>query len=119
MALLTPTNIDVSGSVTLTQNVLTASDTFTYKQGSRQSLQFVNNTGGLLTINILGDLATTVNCSGLGDPIDVSTGYDVSVPNDGIPVTVRTETIKAYLTATNNLPAVTGGTGAECYILEG
>lgn len=119
MALLTTTTIFKEGGASLgVLNTLGASDTFQYNAGKNQELIFTNNTAGALTINILGDLATTVKgCGGFGDGIDVSSGYDIAI---GIGETQRVTVsqIQNYLAATDNQPTITGGDACTCLVLE-
>jgi len=94
---------------------LAASDTAEVTLSKKTALVVVNATGGPLTINVKGDTATTATCDGLGS-IDLTGGKDFTVA-DG-------ETFKFPLNATyqkwlgdGNI-TITGGTGAEAYILE-
>lgn len=66
-----------------------------------------------LTINILGDGVTTVDCQGYGD-IDVSSGFDVTI-NKGETVVVTLNTISSYLGSSGNTVTVstTGSTSPD------
>lgn len=113
---------NASGATTIAKTALTGADDLLFKAGTLQKLVLENTGSGTPTINIDGDLAVSVVCGGLGNPIDVSDGFDISLAASGsagdtqiIPL----HTISAYLTATDNLPAVTGGTAdVLAYIIE-
>ena len=122
MATIAANNAQQSGAQNLTVTDLTGTDDFLTKAGVTQIL-VLNNTGsGTPTVNIDGPQGTTVNRNGLGDPIDVSGGYDISLTatgSAGAVQFVRLSTISAYTQSTNNTVAVTGGTAdVEAYILE-
>lgn len=111
-----------SGATDITKTTLTGADDFLFKAGTSQRLVLENTGSGTPTIVIDGDLASNINCPGLGDPVDVSGGFSISLAAEGsagdaqiIPL----HTIAAYLPATGNMPAVTGGTAdVTAYIIE-
>lgn len=118
MANLIPTSIStVAGSITPVQNVLTASDTLTFKSGGKQWLEVSNDTGGDLTLKLIGDQALLSKCSGLGEPTDITTGYLLLVPDTEARI-VRLSTIAQYLDDSGNLPLLTGAAGAIAVLLE-
>ncbi len=118
MAALTATPIFPNGGeIVPTVNTLTASDTFAFANVDNKSLLFINGTGAQVTINLLGDNVSNVNCPGIGQPIDTSGGYDIIIP-DGEQRLVAAKDIYAYLTDTNNTPAITGGENCTCYFFE-
>lgn len=114
MATITATSMTGSGSRAITVTTATASDTFNYRAGVKQTLVIYNDTGSPITPNIDGDGGTTVPVSGVGS-VDVSGGYDVPSIADGATAAIPTDTISAYLSGTI---AVTGADGAELHLLE-
>lgn len=122
MATIAIVSGNTSGATTITKTTLTGTDDLLYKPGTAQRLVVENTGASTPTINIDGDLATTINCGGLGNPVDVSGGFDVALTASGTAgdtVILPLNTISAYLAATGNLPAVTGGTAdVVAYIIE-
>lgn len=82
---------------------------------SRQVLYIQNDEAGVLTINLLGDGQTAVNCEGIGS-IVVSAGKDTIVAN-GVTTAVHTQRIGGYLGATGNnvVLTVTGSTTGSSF----
>jgi len=76
----------------------------TYSASETILATFYNPTAGTLTANLTGT-GTTVSCPGLGDPSDVTSGYDVEVAAGGT-VFVVLSTIKDFLQGTTT---ITGG----------
>ena len=122
MATIATVSGNSSGATDITKTTLTGTDDLLFKAGTSQRLVIENTGSGTPTINIDGDLATTVNCPGLGDPIDVTGGFDITLSASGSAGDTRIiplHTIASYLPATGNLPAVTGGTAdVTAYIIE-
>lgn len=122
MATIATVSGNSSGATDITKTALTGTDDLLFKAGASQRLVLENTGSGTPAVVIDGDLATTVNCGGLGNPIDVSGGFTVSLAASGSAGSVQIiplHTISAYLTSTNNLPAVTGGTSdVVAYIIE-
>jgi hypothetical protein len=95
--------------------VLGASDTAVVDLSKKSNLIVRNDTAGILSLVVIGDTATTTNCSGVGD-IDLTGGltFDVGIG----------ETYKFPLNATykdwlgDGTLTITGGDAAEAYILE-
>lgn len=100
--------------VSITKTTLGASDTFTYVKGVTKYLVIENGTAGALTPNIDGDGATTGYLSGVGE-IDLTGGYTFDSIGAGENVILDLDQISAYLQGTID---VTGGDGADAYIIE-
>jgi len=107
MAVITATNAQGTGRVTVTETTLGASDSFVYTAASNPVLTLRNPTAGSLTVTIDGGGATTVPVRGVGS-VDVSGGYSTGAIAAGAAVTILLSTIERYLPGTI---AVTGGTG--------
>ncbi|AGH31826.1 hypothetical protein SLPG_00032 [Salicola phage CGphi29] len=114
MATIASTKVQGSGEIAVTKTTLTASDTFDFNSGQELLLVIDNGSGSPVTPNIVGDEATTVTVSGIGE-IDVSTGYDFDEIADGEAVVLNVSTVNKYLSGTIDL---TGADGADAYILE-
>ena len=114
MATITATSMTGSGARQITVTTCTASDTFTYTAGKKQTLVIYNDTAGAITPNIDGDGGSTVPVAGVGS-VDVSGGY--TTPSIGVGEThaIPLDSISAYLTGTI---AMTGADGAEAHLLE-
>jgi len=115
MALFTVNRPLDSGETDLTVNILdlnAAPHALAFKS-TRQTLTIENNEVGAITVNLLGDGQTSINCPGYG-AIDVSGGKDFVVAA-GATVVVNTNVISGYLGANGNnvVVAVTGSTGAS------
>jgi hypothetical protein len=94
---------------------LTASDDAIVDLSKKTTLVVFNGTAGSLDINVVGDTATSATCSGIGS-IDLTGGKTFTV---GIGATFQfplNTKYKEWL-GDGNL-TITGGTGAEAYILE-
>lgn len=110
--------VDLSSAVsavTATRTAMTASDTFTYVQGSGQKLFLWNTTASPVVITIDGTGGTTVTLPpsyGLGGAIDVSAGKTVTVPATSS-VVIDLDDYAAYLQGT---VALTGGTGVTAHL---
>lgn len=110
MATLTQAN--VTGStvpVVIATTTLGASDTFTYSPGTGQVLELTNDTAGSLTVNIKGSTATTVSPKGLGQTVDVSAGYNITLAASQTKQ-VALDAISAWLQGTI---AMTGASGVK------
>ena len=107
MGTIASTNIGGSGSRTITETTMTASDTFVYDSTARMVLTLRNPTAGALSPVIDGDGATTVGISGVGQ-VDISGGYAVGSIAASEVVAIPLDTIAKYLAGTI---AITGGTG--------
>lgn len=95
--------------------VLGASDTVKVDLNKTTSLFIDNNSGGPLTVNVLGDTATSVSCKGVGT-IDLTAGKDFVVADGELfKIPLNTE-YQAWL-GDGNL-TITGGDLAEAYLLE-
>lgn len=118
MALIATVNGKASGATTVTRTTLTGADTLLVKSGITQVLVLENTGVATPTINIDGGLASTVNCRGIGDPIDVSGGFDIPLAAGAVK-TIPLSSIAAYTNDAANTPAVTGGTAdVLAYIIE-
>lgn len=113
---------NASGATNIVKTALTGTDDLLVNSGSTQLLVLENTGAATPTINIVGDLATTVSCSGLGDATDVSGGFDISLAasgSDGEFQIVPLSSISAYTNDASSMPAVTGGTSdVLAYIIE-
>lgn len=114
MATITATDTGGTGAVVITSTTLGASDTFTYKTGSKQYLILRNASGGALTPKLDGADGTTVPVAGIGS-VSVADGLTLASLADGATVVIRTSTIEKYL---QGLVTVTGGDGIVAQILE-
>lgn len=113
MAELVFTNSKVSGAQSPTINILSLSDTITWEASQSVLFQLNNVTGGAVNVNFLGDAASTVSCGGLGDPIDVSGGYNVALLA-GETKFVVLSSIKDYLDG--NIAITSDNAGAEAIL---
>ena len=122
MATIAPVAGNASGATNIVKTALTGTDDLAVKAGFTQLLVLENTGASTPTVNILGDQATTVACNGIGDPIDVSGGFDVvftASGTDGAVQIIPLSSISAYTNDAGNAPAVTGGTSdIEAYIIE-
>lgn len=117
MATITPTQAGQGSTVTVAQTLGTADD-FNFKPGSRQLLSFENNTGGAVIITLLGDEATTANCVGTAQTIDLSVGYQFTINNTETAI-VAPETVKLYLSDSVNKPAINSDlAGVDIFLFE-
>lgn len=113
MATITQVNTNATGPVSITPTVLGASDALVYSKGVSKFLVINNVTVGAITPNIDGDGAGSSYLVGVG-PVDISAGYTIaSIPAGGAAV-IDLDSIRSYLQGTI---AVTGGDGAEAYVL--
>ncbi len=113
---------NASGATNIVKTALTGTDDLLVNSGSTQLLVLENTGAATPTINILGDLADTVSCSGLGDAIDVSGGFNVALTAEGSSGAIQIiplSSISAYTNDAASTPAVTGGTSdVLAYIIE-
>ena len=116
MAALVSSSAGSTGLHAATQNVLTASDTFVYKQGAGQRLILRNASGLAVTLNLLGNLAVPAQVPGVG-PVAVAAGFSTgSLPNSAPNIfEVALDTIYQYLTGT---VTITGGIGCSAYLYD-
>lgn len=81
MAVIGLTTRDVNGVITDTVVTASASDTFTYTQGTGMYAVLDNTTGGLLTAVIKGSApSATYPIGGTPDVKDLTAGYSVAIP---------------------------------------
>jgi len=99
----------------ITPIILGASDTVQVTLTSSSSLFVQNDTGGPLTVNVLGDTATEFNCPGVGF-IDLTGGKDFTVADGELYKFPLNTTYKEWL-GDGNL-TITGGDLATAYVLE-
>lgn len=111
MAVLTKQTFTDQTNTVLKEDLNAAPHTLLWEANSY--LVFENNEAVPLTINLLGDGVTTINCSGYGD-VTVSAGFDVVVAA-GDTVVVSLNTVNAFLGAQKNnvTLTVTGSTAAD------
>lgn len=115
MATIAATDAQGTGAVAVTETTLDGTlDTFTYRGSVNQTLTLRNATAGALTPTIDGDGASTVSVAGVGS-VDISAGYSTGSIAAGDVVTIKTETIREYLSGTIT---ITGGTGLVATLLE-
>lgn len=90
---------------------------FTYDT-TRQILRVRNGEAGNVTVNLLGDGVTSINCPGVGTQV-LSAGYDFVIPA-GDSETLNLTTRGAYLGANgkNVTVTITGATGLSFASLE-
>lgn len=113
MATLVSTNLQNSnGPVTVTRNVLSASDVLVYSAG--QILELFNTTASPVVVTIDGAAGTTISPTGFGGTIDISAGKAITVPASGT-VAVKLDTISVFLQGTI---AVTGGVGVTAHLYQ-
>lgn len=115
MAVITQVDNATSASgvpVTLTRTILSASDTLTFNQGTRQFLVLFNTTASPVTATIIGSTATTISPPGYGGTVSVSAGKAILVPATST-VLVDLDDIYAYLQGTIT---VTGGVGVTAHL---
>lgn len=98
-----------NGPTNLTRTTMTASDTFTYVQGSGQTLALYNTTASLVTVTLVGTSPTSLSPSGYGGTVSTAGGKAISVPASGWTL-VELDDIWAFLTGNGTITA-TGGTG--------
>lgn len=114
MAVITPTDTKSISEVEITRTTLGASDTFAYTPGVTKYLVIDNVTVGPLTPNIDGDGATKSYLPGYGS-VDLTGGYTFDSIAAGEIFVLDLDAIKQFLQGAITL---TGGDGAEAYILE-
>ncbi|MDE4098961.1 MULTISPECIES: hypothetical protein [Rhodobacterales] len=116
MANITATKMDLFGSKAVTETVLGASDTLTYKEADATSPVLVlrNPTAGPVSVTIDGDGGGSVHVPGVG-AVDVSAGIVIGPIAAGAVEAVSLHAIKAYLKGTVTL---TGGDGLAASLLE-
>lgn len=113
MAVITQTSAtDGNQPATLTRIALSASDTLTYVQGSKQTMFLYNTTAALVTVTFTGSAATSISPPGYGGSISVAGGKAIAVPANGS-VLLELDDIYAYLQGT---VTVTGGTGVTAHL---
>jgi len=113
MAVINKYNLLVEEAITPT--VLSASDTVELNLAKKSVLIVENASGGSLTINVKGDTATSVNCSGVGD-IDLTGGKEFTVADGTAFKFPLNATYQAWL-GDGNL-TITGGDLGLAYIFE-
>lgn len=122
MATIPTVNGKTSGASNVTRIDLTGTDDLVFTDGVNQILVLENTGNTTPTINIVGDQATTASCPGIGDPIDLTGGFDIALAAAGSEGDVQTlllSSISAYLNDAANTPAVTGGVAdVVAYIIE-
>jgi hypothetical protein len=94
---------------------LTASDSVALDLSKKSILVIENASGGPLTVNVVGDTATSYTCSGVGS-IDLTGGLDFVVADGTTFQAPLNATYKQWL-GDGNL-TITGGLAATAYVLE-
>lgn len=115
MATFVPNTPLTSEETNITANILdmnSAPHDFLFSN-PRQTLTIENNEAVPLTVNLLGNGQTSIECAGYGT-VDVSGGKDYVIAA-GDTVVINTNPISGYLGAKANtvVVAVTGSTGAS------
>lgn len=115
MAALTQSSKAGPNAKSPTPNVLTASDTLTYQQGSGQELYFFNNTAGALTVTITGSAAINGAAVIGGGTINRNAGYNMggAIPAGQMRY-LRLDDIPDYLLGNVTL---TGAAGLTCLLM--
>ena len=113
MATLTPTSMQGSGSRTVTENTLTASDTFTYLRGTGQMLLIRNNTAGSITVTIDGADGVATAFPGIPS-VPIQNGIALAAMGVGVVRIVELDKVWPYL---QGVIAMTGGSGATAILL--
>lgn len=115
------TQVDVQNQIsatTLTRNALSASDTFTFVQGSGQKMVLWNTTASPVNVtftNATPNSTISVPSSyGLGGTISTASGKVVAVPASST-VAVDLDDYAAYLNG-GGLATLTGGTGVTALL---
>lgn len=104
-----------NGKFAVAPTALTGTDTLVYAAAKNQVLYLFNTTASPVTVTIDGDGGTTVAPPGYGGPIDVASGYPITVAA-GTVQAVTLLSIKYFLKGTVN---VTGGvSGVVAWIQE-
>jgi len=93
------TSIKAAGRVTVTETTLDGSDTLVYNRGKNPLLTLRNPTGGAISPVIDGDGGGNLEVPGLGI-VDLSAGYVVGSIAAGASISIRLDTINAYLSGT-------------------
>ena len=107
MPLIAKTNLQGSGTKTVTETTLNGTDSLVYNASGREVLVLRNPTGGAISPVIDGNGGTTVPVAGVGN-VDVSGGFAVGSIPAGQARAIPLDTISAYLQGT---VAVNSGTG--------
>jgi hypothetical protein len=94
MPLIVATSKAANGAIPVTETTLDGSDSLIYTRGGELTLR--NPTGGALSPVIDGDGGGNLNVDGLG-VVDLSAGYALGSIAAGDVITVKLDTIKAYL----------------------
>ena len=117
MATITATTLAAGAlQVANAEATLTASDTFTYVQGTGQTLRLRNTTAGALTVTITGSTAVSKTYYPDGGVVNYAAGFaTVSIPATTGDVTVFLDRIQSYLSGTLT---VTGGTGIKALLTQ-
>jgi hypothetical protein len=102
----------ITGDVTVTETTLTATNTFVYTRGGKQTLVLRNSTGAPIECVIDGDGGGTVPVPGIGG-VDVSGGFSITVAAGAVEA-VLLDSIFRYLSGTIAMT----GEGLTAYILE-
>lgn len=121
MAVITQNDLNnQSAAVALTRTALSASDTFTYVQGSGQVLILWNTTGSPVNITLTNatpnaNTAVPENL-GFGGSIATGSGKQVTVGANGT-LAVSCDDYAAYLKG-SGAATLTGGTGVTAHLLK-
>lgn len=113
MALILNTKLDTDGVIAVT--TLGASDTAVVDLAKKTTLVVNNITAGALTLNVVGDTATSTECAGVG-VIDLTGGVTAAIGVGEVYNLPLNPAIQKWL-GDGNI-TITGGDGAEAYILE-
>lgn len=107
MPLIAKTNMQGSGTKTVTETTLNGTDTLVYNASGREVLILRNPTGGAISPVIDGNGGTTVPVQGVGN-VDVSAGFAVGSIPAGQARAIPLDTISAFLQGTVSVNTGTG-----------
>lgn len=100
---------DAGVPVNLTRTTMSASDTFTFTQGTGQVLMLYNTTASPVVVALTGNaMPATIPVTGIGGTFSLAGGKSVTVPASGATV-IDLDDIYQYLAGTS--VTITNGTG--------
>ena len=106
----------ISGEQEPVTATLTVADTLVWQPSQTVVAHLDNVTAGVIVVTLSGDASALVTCSGLGDPIDVSGGYAISIPA-GEKRFILLSSIEKYLQGNISVASDSGGVEATLYQL--
>lgn len=116
MALIVQTALtSQTGPFTITETVMTASDTFVYTANTSQLLSLRNPTASSISVTIVGSAPISPYVPGTGTVFNTTAGKVIAVAA-GANLKVNLDKISAYL-AGGSTVGVTSGTGLVAYVI--